>query len=107
MKREQMTDKDWNLKFEYLMSQDLIELPIDYYDEELYFKDFDELNEIFTDLEEKNLYLIHMSQEVESSLETQKQDYESYKKALGAEMDLHKKNKKELEDKINEAQINL
>ena len=72
MKRENMTDKDWETKFEMLMNEDLIQLPDDFYDEELYYKDPNDLNTIFSELEEKNLYLIHMSQEVEQSLETQK-----------------------------------
>jgi len=47
------------------MNEDLIELPEDYFDEELKFSDPNELNDIFTILEEKNLYFIHMSQELE------------------------------------------
>ena len=72
-----MTDKDWEGKFEMLMREDLIDLPQDFFDEQLYFNDPNDLNNIFGELEEKNLYLIHMSQEVEQSLETQKQQYQS------------------------------
>jgi hypothetical protein len=60
-----MTDRDWEAKFELLMSEDLVELPEDFFDEELYYKDPNDLNAIFSEIEEKNLYLIHMSQEVE------------------------------------------
>ncbi len=56
-----MTDSDWDKKFEFLMNEDLIDLPEDYFDEELKFDDPNELNDIFSVLEEKNLYLIHMS----------------------------------------------
>ena len=70
-----MSDKDWEAKFEMLMREDLIDLPEDFFDEELYYKDPNDLNNIFAELEEKNLYLIHMSQEVEHSLENQKQQY--------------------------------
>lgn len=56
-----MTEKDWEQKFELLLKNDLIEVPDNYYNENLYFSDPHELNEIFTILEEKNLYLIHMS----------------------------------------------
>ncbi len=52
------------------MNEDLIELPEDYFDEELKFSDPNELNDIFTILEEKNLYFIHMSQELEQSIES-------------------------------------
>lgn len=67
-----MTDKDWEAKFELLFSEDLVDLPEDFFDEELLYSDPNDLNNIFSELEEKNLYLIHMSQEVEQSLETQK-----------------------------------
>jgi hypothetical protein len=61
LKRETMTDKDWDAKFELLIREDLIELPDDFYEEELFFTDPNDLNNIFSELEEKNLYLIHMS----------------------------------------------
>ena len=64
-----MTDKDWDAKFEMLIQEDLVEVPEDFFDEKLLYSDPNELNAIFTQLEEKNLYLIHMSQEVEQSLE--------------------------------------
>lgn len=70
-----MTDKNWEEKFQSLMEDDLIDLPEDFFDEQNYYSDPNELSEIFTDLEEKNLYLIHMSQEVEQSLETLKQQH--------------------------------
>ena len=76
LKRENMADKDWDHKFEQLMGDDLIDLPDNFYDEDLYYTDPNDLNNIFSELEEKNLYLIHMSQEVEQSLETQKQEYQ-------------------------------
>jgi hypothetical protein len=34
-----MTDKDWDAKFEMLMTEDLIELPEDFFDEELLYSD--------------------------------------------------------------------
>ena len=71
-----MTEKDWEQKFEMLLREDLIELPKDLFDEHLYYEDPNDLNNIFSELEEKNLYLIHMSQEVEQSLENLKQNYQ-------------------------------
>lgn len=56
-----MTEKDWDYKFEQLMSEDLIELPEDFFNEELFYNDPNQLSDIFSDLEEKNLYLIHMT----------------------------------------------
>lgn len=55
-----------------LFREDLIELPEDFFDELLYYEDPNDLNNIFSELEEKNLYSIHMSQEVEQSLENLK-----------------------------------
>ena len=67
-----MNDKDWDLKFEQLWEEDLIDIPEDYFNERLFYSDPNELSDVFSDLEEKNLYLIHQSQEVEQSLETLK-----------------------------------
>lgn len=61
LKRENMTDKDWEAKFELLFNEDLIDLPEEFFDEELLYSDPNDLNNIFSELEEKNLYLIHMS----------------------------------------------
>ena len=95
-----MTEKDWEQKFEMLLREDLIELPKELFDEHLYYEDPNDLNNIFSELEEKNLYLIHMSQEVEQSLENLKQNYQGLQEKLGKEMDIHSKNKKNLEDQI-------
>lgn len=43
-----MTDKDWEAKFEMLMAEDLVQLPEDFFDEDLLYSDPNELNEIFT-----------------------------------------------------------
>ncbi len=102
-----MTEKDWEQKFEMLLREDLIELPKDLFDEHLYYEDPNDLNNIFSELEEKNLYLIHMSQEVEQSLENLKQNYQGLQEKLGKEMDIHSKNKKNLEDQISDSQKNL
>ncbi len=60
-----MNDKDWEAKFEMLFAEDLIQIDDDFFDEELCFNDPNDLNEIFTNLEEDNLYLISQSQELE------------------------------------------
>jgi len=41
-----------------LFAEDLIQIDDDFFDEELCFNDPNDLNEIFTNLEEDNLYLI-------------------------------------------------
>ena len=69
--REHMLDRDWEAKFDLLMSEDLIDLPPHLREEKLFFSDPNQMDEIFKDLEERNLYLIHRKQEIEHTLETQ------------------------------------
>jgi len=52
LKRENMTDRDWEAKFEMLFAEDLIHLDNDFFDEELCFTDPNDLNKIFGELEE-------------------------------------------------------
>lgn len=47
-----MTEKDWEAKFELLFAEDLIPLDEKFFDEELCFKDPNDLNQIFSELEE-------------------------------------------------------
>jgi hypothetical protein len=56
-----MNEKDWKNKFEMLFAEDLIELDENFFDEDLCFNDPNDLNKIFSELEEQNLYLIHQS----------------------------------------------
>lgn len=70
---KEMTDKDWANKFEELLAADLIDVGEDYYDEPILFNDPDQLMQIFTSLEEKNLEIIKKSQDTEYSLEIKKQ----------------------------------
>lgn len=50
-----MTDDDWSNRFDELNKINLIELPEKYYEDEIYFKTTEELDDMFTDQEEKNL----------------------------------------------------
>jgi hypothetical protein len=65
-----MNDRDWEGKFDLLMSEDLIDLPPHLSEEKLYFSDPNQMDEIFSELEERNLYLIHRKQEMEHAMET-------------------------------------
>jgi len=47
----------------------LIDVPGDYYKEKLYFKDPEDLKQIFSKLEEENLSKIHEQQELTQALE--------------------------------------
>ena len=60
-----MTDTDWNNLFDKLLSQYLIDMPPNYYAEKTGFDNPDQLGQMFAELEEKNLYLIHIFQELE------------------------------------------
>ena len=102
-----MNDKDWEAKFEMLFAEDLIAVEDDFYDEDLCFSDPNDLNMIFSELEEQNLYLIHQAQELEQSLETMKTEQTHIMEKLGGEVNLHKKNRNELNDQINESQKQL
>lgn len=52
LKRENMTDRDWEIRFEFLFNEDLIAVDENFYSEELCFKDAHDLDRIFLELEE-------------------------------------------------------
>lgn len=95
-----MNDKDWEAKFELLMSEDLIDLPAHLREEKLYFTDPNQMDEIFKELEERNLYLIHRKQEIEHTLETQQYQKRQLEAKLGKNRDMHLDNKISLQEKI-------
>jgi hypothetical protein len=51
------------------MSENLIDVPNDFYKDDLPFNDPEKLNNIFTELEEENLFKIHSMAEKEQMLE--------------------------------------
>ena len=57
--RDRVTDAEWGERFDDLLNAHLIDVPEDYYENERAFNDPDELNSIFNELEEKNLFNIH------------------------------------------------
>lgn len=63
-----MNDSDWESRFKDLLEMDLIDAD-ELYNEQLLFNDSEELDKIFTELEEKNLYYIHRLQEIEEQHE--------------------------------------
>ena len=63
--RDRITDAEWGKRFEDLLKLHLIDVPDDFYDDEKAFEDPDELNAIFNELEEKNLFNIYQLQELE------------------------------------------
>lgn len=54
-----MEKQHWEQRFKQLMNENLIDLPADYFDDNLPFNDPARLDAIFTELEEENLRTIH------------------------------------------------
>lgn len=98
-----MNEKDWKNKFEMLFAEDLIELDENFFDEDLCFNDPNDLNKIFSELEEQNLYLIHQSQEFQENLEKMHYLQTDLQEQLGKEMELHRVNRNELKEQIEES----
>lgn len=98
-----MTQQDWEDKFEQLESEYRVDFPNEYYQEEIGLKDSNQLNEIFAELEEQNLYLIRSSQDLEQSVEQQKQFYNDLKKTLESESVKIVHNRGKLDSKVSES----
>jgi hypothetical protein len=65
------------------------------------------MDEIFGELEERNLYLIHRKQEIEQAIESQTYEYRRLQRDLGKTHELHLDNKLELQEKIGYDQATL
>lgn len=102
-----MTDKDWEKRFEQLLKEDLIDVPEDFYDEKILFEEPEQLMQIFTNLEEKNLDIIKKSQDTEQTLEIKKQQEERTKLQIGGEIAIQEAAKHDLEQQIAQAEITL
>ncbi len=102
-----MTQAHWEARFEQLMSENLIDVPKDFYKDDLPFNDPDKLNNIFTELEEENLFKIHSMAEKEQMLEKIKQEELQLHYNLEKNHIIHLKNKTDLEFKISEADQSL
>ena len=79
--KNHVSEKGWSEVFDLLFDKYLIETPDNFYDEEPPFNDADELNNIFQDLEKKNLDMIYELQDTKSNLE----DLTKQTKALKAQ----------------------
>ena len=86
------------------MDEDLIEInDKSFFKEELQFKENDQLNEIFSSLETKNLFYINQAQDIEQQLDTTRQQEAEIQYRRAKEYDREDSNKKELEKKIASA----
>ena len=66
----QITAEEWEYRFKQLLDLSLIDVPDDFYRDDLYFENPDDLKEIFQRLEDDNLKMIHDQQELLQSFET-------------------------------------
>lgn len=82
------------------MAENLILMPDEFYDEALPFENASTLEEIFMELEEKNLAMIHAMQEKQQILESMKDKETLLHSNLSKDYDVHKKNKEEIVGKI-------
>ena len=105
--RASITDAEWERRFDELMSLHLVDVPEDYYDDELFFKSPGELDSIFNKLEEENLFSISQLQETELQLELLQKEEEKEREILETKFNTQNKIKIDLENRIREANINL
>lgn len=71
--KKQTTQKDMEARFEQLLSEDLIDVPDDFYEDEILYDDPDQLLARFEYLEDANLKNVLKTQDIEESLEKNKQ----------------------------------
>jgi len=69
-----MVQKRWEERFDQLMRENLIDIDAQFYKDDLPFQDPSKLGEIFADLEEESLKMIHEMQEKEQQLEKMRSD---------------------------------
>ena len=67
--RNMVTDAGWEKVYELLMENHLVEVPDNFYQEHIPFKDPAQLEKIFTRLEEKNLFSIGRVAEIVIAIE--------------------------------------
>lgn len=89
------------------MAENLIIVPNNYYEDKLPFNDAEALNQIFTELEEKNLTYIHTLQEKQQVLEKMKDDEKILHEQLNKKRNVYVGQKMELEMKIAEIESQL
>lgn len=89
------------------MGLDLIELPERFYQDDLFFKEADELDKKFVTLEEDNLFYIHRIQEYEQYIEDAQYKIDQTHKIITDKMSALEENKNNLVTKIQENQNNL
>lgn len=102
-----MTKSLWETRFNQLMAENLIAVPNNFYADKLPFDEPATLLEIFNELEEKNLSMIHTMQEKQQALEKLKDEEAVEHSRLDKKHKQHYDNKKEIEQKIFEVDAQL
>ena len=101
--RERMTEKDWENRFNQLMSLHLIDVDDDYYKDELEFKDPNQLKSIFNALEVSNLKMISRMQENEQACENLVQRENLLKREMDKKYVTQNANRVKLQKNIGES----
>ena len=101
--RERMTDRDWEQRFNQLMSLHLIDVPDNYYKDDLQFNDPNQLKTIFNDLEVLNLKMINQMQENELGYETLVNKEQELKRRMDKKYVTQNANRVKLQNNINES----
>ena len=108
VKSKQAKNDDFHdQRFEQLLEMDLIDVGDDFYDEEILFKDPNQLMEIYSLLEEQNLKKISECQDVELQLENQQQLDKEVRMVKGQQIKEQTDLRRETQDKIKEARAQL
>ena len=108
--QKKVTDNQyWEDRFEQYYQDDYIDIPDpeSYYAEEILFNDPEQLMEIFTDLEEKNLKNIRKTQEYEEALEVQKKLEKDIQEEIGGKLKSREAAKREIQQQIIQANRTL
>ena len=80
------TQKDMSTRFDKLLVEDLIDVPDDFYEDEILYDNPEQLLARFEYLEDANLKNVLKTQDIEESLEKNHQDEEAMKKLIGGEI---------------------
>lgn len=62
---KEISEREWESLFQKYLDDDRVEVPEDYYDEDILYDDTEQLMDIYSFLEEQNLKRIRESQDVE------------------------------------------
>ena len=107
-RRRQISHEVWEEIFDFLQNKYLIfDFPQNYYDEEIYFKESNDLDQQFDILEHQNLFSIKHSQEIQEQIEQEQARGEFVQSELGGQSENLKAKMREKEDEVIQAKAEL